>query len=106
MGRGERNAAVSMTLGLILTYLLCAITVTHGFNLDTRLPVIKRGEAGSYFGYSVAEHQQIDEKTIGETISWFVSNLFKNYQTKGRRSKFGTTKCRTTGISKFRNFEY
>ena len=32
------------------------------FNLESRLPVIKLSkESGSYFGYSVAEHQIVNE---------------------------------------------
>ncbi len=29
----------------------------RAFNLETRLPVIKQGHNGSYFGYAVAAHQ-------------------------------------------------
>ncbi|CAL1274062.1 unnamed protein product [Larinioides sclopetarius] len=44
-----------LTLTLILfEYGLC-------FNLETRLPVIKEGPEGSYFGYSVAQHQIIQD---------------------------------------------
>lgn len=28
----------------------------HTFNLDTKIPIVKFGPKGSYFGYSVAEH--------------------------------------------------
>lgn len=48
------------------------------FNLESRLPIIKFGRSGSYFGYSVAEH------SIGNDTVWvkilFVLNdnlLFK-----------------------------
>lgn len=38
----------------------CLICVVVGFNLETRNPVVKRGEKGSYFGYSVALHKTED----------------------------------------------
>lgn len=31
--------------------------IVTGFNLEVRLPVVKQGHSGSYFGYSVAAHQ-------------------------------------------------
>lgn len=43
--------------------LLCItlyVGATYAFNLEPRIPVIKRGMEGSYFGYSVAEHQEIE----------------------------------------------
>lgn len=40
-----------------------------GFNLEWRIPVIKRGKSESYFGYSVAEHQEILEND-NKSISW------------------------------------
>ena len=91
MTRGARNAVASVSLGLVLTHLLCIITVIHGFNLEARIPVIKRGEAGSYFGYSVAEHQQLEGNSSSKAISWFVSHLVKNYEKKkktGRKQFF------------------
>ncbi|GIX98609.1 hypothetical protein CEXT_280601 [Caerostris extrusa] len=38
------------------------------FNLETRLPIIKDGPEGSYFGYSVAQHQIIDEEGRRESV--------------------------------------
>jgi len=42
------------------------------FNLETRLPLVKRGTAGVYFGFSVAEHQTVDAIRNSSTIrdSW------------------------------------
>ncbi|XP_022240619.1 integrin alpha-PS1-like [Limulus polyphemus] len=38
-------------------YFLISVHLTvHGFNLEIRLPLIKQGDRGSYFGFSVAEH--------------------------------------------------
>ncbi|KFM80851.1 hypothetical protein X975_03590, partial [Stegodyphus mimosarum] len=44
-------------------YLLCTLLcVANAFNLEPRLPVLKLGERGTYFGYSVAEHQILDSQ--------------------------------------------
>lgn len=44
-----------------------------GFNLESRIPVIKRGAPGSYFGYAVAEHQEFVERTgRNSSVSWYV----------------------------------
>ena len=48
---GLRSTCVSATV-----LLLCA--GASAFNLEDRNPIVKRGEKGSYFGYSVAEHKQ------------------------------------------------
>ena len=45
--------------------------VLNGFNLEPRIPVIKNGLPGSYFGYSVAQHQSINEGS-GSTLNWSV----------------------------------
>ena len=42
------------------------------FNLDPRIPVIKKGPKGTHFGYSVAVHQTVVQ-TFGarnQTTSW------------------------------------
>jgi hypothetical protein len=40
--------------------ILCIHLVTVlGFNLDTVIPVIKEGPDNSYFGFSVAQHQEL-----------------------------------------------
>lgn len=36
------------------------------FNLDVAEPIVKRGEKGSFFGFSVALHQQLSP----QPISW------------------------------------
>ena len=42
--------------------ILTACVFVRGYNVDTTIPVIKTGPAGSYFGYSVAQHQQVRMK--------------------------------------------
>lgn len=48
--------------------LLCILHCVTSFNLEPRIPVIKFGEPGSYFGFSVAEHLTIGNKN--ELKSW------------------------------------
>lgn len=56
---------VAAPLAVLLVVLWCSDTIisrTECFNLETRLPIVKRGKLReSYFGYSVAGHQS----TIG-----------------------------------------
>ncbi|CAG9102488.1 unnamed protein product [Plutella xylostella] len=42
---------------------LCIILSAASFNLEPRIPVIKFGRSGSYFGFSVAEHQTITDSS-------------------------------------------
>ncbi|TNN74646.1 Integrin alpha-3 [Liparis tanakae] len=52
--------------------LLCVVLAVHhgtrpcaGFNIDERFPVVKQGPTkGSFFGFSVALHQQTDRKYL------------------------------------------
>lgn len=44
-------------LSLHLLFVFRFLIIVRGFNLETRLPLVKQGNAGSYFGYSVAAHQ-------------------------------------------------
>ena len=34
------------------------------FNLEPRIAIVKRGPPGSYFGYSVAEHQVVERSSL------------------------------------------
>ena len=34
------------------------------FNLEPRIAIVKRGPVGSYFGYSVAQHQIVDRISL------------------------------------------
>lgn len=47
---------------------MCVLYITDSFNLEPRIPVIKFGESGSYFGFSVAEHVTVSED--GSKTSW------------------------------------
>lgn len=48
--------------------LICILYGVASFNLEPRIPVIKFGEPGSYFGFSVAEH--ITRNEDGSKTSW------------------------------------
>lgn len=52
---------------------LSVTTVGNCFNLENRLPIVKYGEPGSYFGYSLAEHE-IGEKNGQNNSKWYVFN--------------------------------
>lgn len=49
---------------------LCILYSVSCFNLEPRIPVIKYGEAGSYFGFSVAEHITFNQD--GSQTSWLL----------------------------------
>ncbi|KAL1137846.1 hypothetical protein AAG570_009542 [Ranatra chinensis] len=70
-------------------YFICALFrifyYCYGFNLETRLPVIKRGNEGAYFGFSVAEHQSFDE-VKGQIRLLVGAPLDQNKQPKTNRS--------------------
>lgn len=43
---------------LLHTCVITCVVLVSGFNLDTTIPVIKIGPKDSYFGFSLAQHQQ------------------------------------------------
>ncbi|XP_043273061.1 integrin alpha-PS1 isoform X2 [Venturia canescens] len=77
--------STSVELGIII---LVMCVSAYAFNLDARIPVIKRGPAGSYFGYSVAEHQELPEEGSGKPRSWMLvgAPLGQNKQPQTNRS--------------------
>ncbi|KAJ2949142.1 hypothetical protein O0L34_g6082 [Tuta absoluta] len=64
---------------------LCVLHCVASFNLEPRIPVIKLGEAGSYFGFSVAEHLTVNGN---EKTSWLLvgAPLGQNLQPETNRS--------------------
>jgi hypothetical protein len=57
----------------VVLLLLLLLEVTVGFNLEPRIPVVKNGRSGSYFGYSVAQHQSTFSLSGTDTLSnWLV----------------------------------
>lgn len=56
---------------VLFLFILQSVT---SFNLEPRIPVLKLGDEGSYFGFSVAEHMTIENKTrhVVDKTSWWV----------------------------------
>ncbi|XP_076754708.1 multiple edematous wings [Xylocopa sonorina] len=73
---------------LKIALIILDVWLVHAFNLEPRLPVIKRGLSGSYFGYSVAEHQETYDDTTEKPKSWMLigAPLDQNRQPKTNRS--------------------
>lgn len=71
-----------------LLILVSGISHVFCFNLEARIPVIKRGSTGSYFGYSVAEHQEITDDGTQKSTSWMLigAPLDQNLQPGTNRS--------------------
>ncbi|KAL0883105.1 hypothetical protein ABMA27_016566 [Loxostege sticticalis] len=73
---------------------LCILHSAANFNLEPRIPVIKFGETGSYFGFSVAEHQTVNSTHV---TSWLLvgaplgQNLQPNTSKSGALWKCGLT---------------
>lgn len=58
---------MGLQFGRESVFLLCLLCSATSFNLEPRIPVIKFGRSGSYFGFSVAEHVTVTEK---DSTSW------------------------------------
>ncbi|XP_075237654.1 multiple edematous wings [Lycorma delicatula] len=78
------NVKIVLCFYITLLY----ININLGFNLESRLPVIKRGSEGSYFGYSVAEHQAVSDVSNKIEHSWLLvgAPLGQNLQPNTSRS--------------------
>ena len=61
-----------MELLLLSLHILYFSSRIYAFNLDTSVPIIKAGIPGSYFGFSVAQHQITDKRTGVVTDNRFV----------------------------------
>lgn len=46
----------------VYSLLSAALAISSAFNIDVAHPIIKKGPAGSYFGYSVALHRQLKKQ--------------------------------------------
>lgn len=61
---------------LVLVTLSCIIRHSYSYNLDTELPIIRKGDKGSYFGFSVATHSFFDDleylATPSKNYTWYV----------------------------------
>ena len=48
-----------------MLWVLCGhLLSVIGFNLEPKIAIVKRGPLGSYFGYSVAQHQILDRVSL------------------------------------------
>jgi hypothetical protein len=63
MKMGSILSSFKSIILLTLVLNLNLVEISFGFNLETRLPLIKEGPRNSYFGYSVAQHLIVDETT-------------------------------------------
>ncbi|XP_065200143.1 integrin alpha-PS1 isoform X2 [Planococcus citri] len=73
--------------GVLIFILTNGVLFAHGFNLETRLPSVKQGHNGSYFGYSVAAHQIHDEDgRITDRLMLVGAPLDKNLQPQTTKS--------------------
>lgn len=55
------------TPSVMMLWVLLAVLGPGGglaFNLEPRIAIVKRGPVGSYFGYSVAQHQIVDRISL------------------------------------------
>ena len=52
----------------LLLLLVCLLGGTFSFNLEPRLPVLKNGAPESFFGFSVALHQSVEERYDGSEV--------------------------------------
>lgn len=62
--------SLSVAPGRLFLLLLCFVHLCSPFNLEPRLPIVKRGPVDSYFGFSVAQHVIADEtrKRVSEAL--------------------------------------
>uniref|UniRef100_A0A2S2QIP6 Integrin alpha-PS1 n=1 Tax=Sipha flava TaxID=143950 RepID=A0A2S2QIP6_9HEMI len=88
----------SAWLWLLLLLVFDVVFRVDCFNLDMRWPIVKRGELDSYFGYSVAGHQSLDENGAVNQ-SWILvgAPLGQNLQPGTKRSG-ALWKCPLTSL--------
>ena len=51
-------------LNSVLSTVLVFLVPVSSFNLEPRIAIVKTGPPGSYFGYSVAQHQIVDRNSL------------------------------------------
>ena len=52
-----------------LASLLVITPAVISFNLEPRIAIVKRGPPGSYFGYSVAQHQVVERQSSLRSVA-------------------------------------
>lgn len=53
----------AVVIFIVIELLICE---TNGFNFEIINPLVRRGERGTYFGYSVAQHRTKAEGSISD----------------------------------------
>ena len=48
----------------VIVAVLAVLAIVEAFNLEPRMAVVKEGRPGSYFGYSVSQHQVVGRDSI------------------------------------------
>ena len=61
-----KSDVTNCTMRTMLFWILVLgpILAVNGFNLEPKIAIVKRGPLGSYFGYSVAQHQILDRVSL------------------------------------------
>ncbi|XP_031627907.1 integrin alpha-PS1 isoform X2 [Contarinia nasturtii] len=77
-----------LLIGFLLVAFNCCVNDTVAFNLENRLPIVKYGDADTYFGYSVAGHEIGDDEDDNPTVKWILvgAPLGQNLQPGTNRS--------------------
>ncbi|XP_059476549.1 integrin alpha-PS1 isoform X2 [Neocloeon triangulifer] len=85
-----RMSRVNMVWRVVMCTVVLLAGQVRAFNLETRLPLVKNGADGVYFGFSVAEHQIVDSVTNNSLVtdSWMLvgAPLDQNLQPNTNRS--------------------
>lgn len=97
--RGLRASFGSQSLIFLflLSFYLCLV---EAFNLEVRVPIIKQGNHESYFGYSVAQHQTLNDNyskswsvVLLKLFFHYVCELCDRYCVEGFRARRTTVRC-------------
>ncbi|XP_068244696.1 integrin alpha-3-like isoform X2 [Palaemon carinicauda] len=85
----------------MLALLLCfwSLTLVCSFNLEPRIPIVKKGSPNSHFGYTVAQHQTILDTALGTKYkkSWLLVGAPKDQNLQPGTNRSGALwKCPLT----------
>ncbi|XP_045602877.2 uncharacterized protein [Procambarus clarkii] len=89
--------AMAVPCRLIVIFLcVCAFTVVFTFNLEPRIPIVKKGSPKSHFGYTVAQHQTLE----GQRKSWILVGAPKDHNLQPGTNRSGALwKCPLTTLT-------
>ena len=66
MGSETPGWGPRMGIAVVIVSIWCCCC--HGFNLEPRIAILKEGLPGTYFGFSVAQHQIVTKDRIESTL--------------------------------------